>query len=126
MARFVWLLVSPSLICLFGCGPQRTSTGDNHDAGKIVGTWQMIENRDQSRGNPPAECIEFGNDGGFVLRMNGRIEMIGAYRVEKDKLILTHGDRQTQMGKPSTIKRLSSDSLILTSTTGRDTEYVRQ
>lgn len=60
------------------------------------------------------------------MRMNGKVEMEGSFRVEKAQIILTHGTRQTQMGAPMTIKRLTADSLLLTSDAGKVTEFLRK
>jgi uncharacterized protein (TIGR03066 family) len=119
MSRFTYVLIAVCAALLAGCG------NDDH-AKNIVGKWEMLESRDHPRHNPPTETIEFAKGGGFVLRMDGKVEMEGSFRVERDKLILTHTDGQTSMGNPMTIKTLTATSLVLTSEAGKDSEFVRK
>ncbi len=60
------------------------------------------------------------------MRMNGKVEMEGTFRVENGKVILTDLDGQVPMGRPMTIKRLTAASLVLTGETGKDVEFVRK
>ena len=95
-------------------------------AGRILGRWEMIEDREHRWQKPPTETIEFTQGGGIVLRMNGKVEMEGRFRITEGKVILTHLDGQTPMGDLLTIKRLTADSLVLTSKMGKDSEFVRK
>jgi uncharacterized protein (TIGR03066 family) len=126
MSRFAFLLVAFCALSLAGCGIQDIQTGTKGNLKKIIGKWEMVENLEHPRHNPPTETIEFAKGGGFVMRMNGKVEMEGSFRIENDKLILTHLDGETRMGDPANIKSLTADSLILGSGAGRDTEFVRQ
>ena len=90
-----YLLVASCAVLLAGCRSSGTAdAADGNLAEKIVGRWEMVEDRDHPRHNPPTETIEFTQKGSFVMRMAGKVEMEGRFRIEKDKVILTHADGQ--------------------------------
>jgi len=127
MSRLIYVLITCCSAYLIGCGASGTiATQDRDPVERIVGKWEMVEDREHPRHDPPTETIEFTQEGGFVMRMNGEVEMEGSFRVEKDKVILNHNDGHTPMGEPMTIKCLTANSLILTSAAGKDTEFVRK
>lgn len=135
MCRLTYGLIACWGMLLVGCGPWGTpvtketdtpSTQESDRVESIIGKWEMIEDREHPRHDPPTETIEFRRGGGFVMRMNGNVEMEGNFRVEKDKVILTHRGGETRMGDPMTVKRLTADTLILTSAAGKDAEFVRK
>ncbi len=126
MNRFAYFLVASSTGILSGCGPDGTPPAEGGYAERIVGKWEMVEDREHPRFNAPIETLEFTSAGGFVMRMDGKVEMEGRFHIENDQLILTSTDGQTLMGDSAAIKHLSAHSLILRSATGRDTEFVRK
>jgi len=126
MNRFAYVLVASATGILTGCAVGGTPPAGGEYAEKIVGKWEMVEDPEHPRHNAPTETIEFTRAGGFVLRMNNKVELDGRFRVEKDKLILTHSDGRTRRGDPVTIKRLTAHSLILRSAAGKETEFVRK
>src|SRR5260370_37614393 len=89
MRKSVYLFSVLFTMSLVGCGVSDVNphTGGDYGA-RIVGLWEMVEDRKYPRHNPPTESIEFTEQGGFVLSTNGKVEMEGRFRVEKDKLIL--------------------------------------
>lgn len=65
-------------------------------------------------------------NGGFSLRLNGKLELDGRFRVENNKLILTDKDGRTQLGDTITITRLTANVLVLTSATKKSSAFVRK
>src|SRR5262245_11916395 len=101
MSRFISVLIACWGASLVGCGASGSpATKDKDHAERIIGKWEMIEDQEHPRHDPPTETIEFSRGGGFIMRMNGKVEMEGHFRVDKDKVILTHSDGRLQMGDP--------------------------
>jgi uncharacterized protein (TIGR03066 family) len=125
VTRLVTFCCTLGLVSSVGCLSQPEKVDE--PAVKILGVWEMIEDKELPRHNAPKETVEFTKDRRFVSFMNGKVEMEGTYRIEDNKLTFMDINGKRRLGTAQLIKRLTSESLVLAdSQTGREDEFTRK
>jgi uncharacterized protein (TIGR03066 family) len=88
-----------------------TAQGQDDNAKKIVGMWEVTKSGSQV---PVGSTIEFTKDGKLIasLKIEGMdLKLDGTYKVEKDKLTVKIKVMDQNIEETSTIKKLTDDAL---------------
>jgi uncharacterized protein (TIGR03066 family) len=104
-------LVSASLLGVIIIACAGTAQGQDDNAKKIVGVWEVAK----AGGDLPAgSTIEFTKDGKLkaMLKVDGmEVKLDGTYKLEKDKLTVKIKVGEQDVEETATIKKLTDDAL---------------